>query len=95
MEETFRVDTRDNGVYVLPKRPKKGKKPGDFAALQRLVWRALVEASAVLTSTAEGSPELCLRAVHAIATCSGVYSKLMEVSDFEARLRALEARRAG
>jgi len=77
----------------LPARQAKKRrgKPGDLAALQRLVWAALLEADAVLQRTQGANPELCLKAVHAVSQCAGQYTKLLEVGELEARITALEA----
>jgi hypothetical protein len=67
---------------------KRARKPGDIAAVQRLLWRALLEAEEVLNEAEE--PELKLRAIHAISQASGQYSRIIEVGELEARLTALE-----
>jgi hypothetical protein len=81
----------------LPARQAKKQraKPGDLAALLRVVWGALLEADAVLQSTSEDHPELCLKAVHAVSQCAGQYAKLLEVGELEARIAALEAAQRG
>jgi hypothetical protein len=70
-------------------------KPGDLAALLKVVWHALSEAQAVLDSTQGDNPDLCLRAVHAVSQCAGQYAKLLEIGELEARVAALEAGQKG
>ena len=72
---------------------RKGK-PGDLAALLRVVWAALLEADAVMQAADEDNPELILKCVHAISQCAGQYAKLVETGELEARLAALEKERA-
>jgi hypothetical protein len=55
------------------------------------MWWAILRAEEVL-DTVEASPELRLRAVHALSQVAGSYARLLETSDLEARLTALEAR---
>jgi hypothetical protein len=74
---------------------KRRGKPGDLAALLRVVWGALLEADAVLQSTQGDNPELCLKAVHAVSQCAGQYAKLLEIGEYESRLSALEAQQGG
>ncbi len=68
---------------------KRARKPGNLAALQRLLWRALLTAEEILDSATEA--DMQLRAIHAISQASGQYAKLLEVGELEARLAALEA----
>lgn len=70
-------------------------KPGDLAALLRVVWAALLEADTVLQGTQGDNPELCLKAVHAVSQCAGQYAKLLEIGELEARIAALEAGQKG
>jgi hypothetical protein len=67
---------------------KRPRQPGDLRQLQRVLWRALLEAEEILANADE--PELTLRAVHAISQASGQYVKLLETGEFEARLAAIE-----
>jgi hypothetical protein len=68
---------------------KRARKPGNLAALQRLLWRALLTAEEILDGTSE--EEMQLRAIHAISQASGQYLKLIETGELEARVTALEA----
>jgi hypothetical protein len=67
---------------------RRAYKPGDVHQLLRMVWQALVEAESVLLESDD--PELTLKACHAISQCGGQYMKLLETSDLESRLAALE-----
>jgi hypothetical protein len=82
---------RNKGAAKLARR--RAYKPGDVHQLLRMVWQALVEAEAVLLAAED--PDLILRACHAISQCGGQYNKLLETSDLEARLAALEAQLRG
>lgn len=69
---------------------KRRHKPGQLPELLRVLWQALLEAEAVLAVASGNDPELTLKAVHAIVQASAGYAKLLEVGEFEARLKALE-----
>jgi hypothetical protein len=75
--------------YRARQAQKRRAKPGNLAGLQRLLWRALKTAEAILDEAAE--PDMQLRAVHAISQASGQYAKLLEIGELEARIAALEA----
>jgi hypothetical protein len=68
---------------------KRARKPGDLRALQRMLWRALLEAKTVFLES--DNDELSLKAVHALSQASGQYAKLLEIGELEARVVALEA----
>jgi hypothetical protein len=68
---------------------KRARKPGDLRALQRMLWRALLEAERVFLES--DNDELSLKAVHALSQASGQYAKLLEIGELEARVVALEA----
>jgi hypothetical protein len=57
-------------------------------SLANIVWRALLAAEDVLV--AADTPELKLKAVHAIGQASTHYSRACEILDLAARLAALE-----
>ena len=67
---------------------KRPRNPGDLRQLTRVLWRAILEAEEILVNADDD--ELTLRAVHAISQASGQYAKLIEVGEFEARLKAVE-----
>ena len=64
--------------------------------MQLILWYALKRAQGILESTDDEEP--ALRAIHAVSQVAGQYVKLLEVGEFEARLKVLEdaqARRNG
>ena len=67
---------------------KKIRKPGTVLDLQRKLWRALCEAELILDEADD--PELVLKAVHAMSQVSGQYLKLVEASDVDRRISAIE-----
>jgi hypothetical protein len=69
---------------------KRRHKPGNLAELLRVLWQALLEAEAVLAEASGNDAELTLKAAHCISQCGGQYAKLLEVGEFESRLKALE-----
>jgi len=75
---------------------RRPRKPGDLRQLTRVLWRAILEAEEILMNA--GDAELKLKAIHALSQCAGQYRGLIEVGEFESRLKALEdakARRNG
>jgi hypothetical protein len=72
---------------------KQMRKPGDLAALTRVLWRAILEAQEIM-DRAE-TDELRLRAIHAIGQTAGTYTRLVEIGEYESRLQALEAAARG
>jgi hypothetical protein len=71
-------------------------KPGNVTDLQRILWYSLKLAQGVLDNATE--EDQILRAVHAISQCAGQYARLLEVGEFEVRIKVLEdlqARRNG
>jgi hypothetical protein len=79
-------------VNASPHKARLGKrlrhKPGNVTDLQRMLWYALRLAQGVLDNATE--EDQILRAVHAISQCAGQYARLVEVGEFEARLKAIE-----
>lgn len=80
-------------VATMTNQPKTAKrrrrKAGSIEDAKRLLWRALERAGELLDSE-DLSPDQTLKALHAISQGAGAYSKVLEVSDFAARLEALE-----
>ena len=68
---------------------KRARKPGNLAALTRVLWRAVLEAQEIMDHA--DVDEMKLRAIHAISQTSSAYAKLLEIGEFEARLAAVEA----
>jgi hypothetical protein len=69
---------------------KSARKPGDLRGLQRKLWGAILHCEDVLE--AADTPELRLRAIHAMSQATGAYVRVLEVGELEARLTALEKR---
>jgi hypothetical protein len=68
---------------------KRRRKPGDLAALTRVLWRALLEAEEILLAE-DSEPEMRLRAANTLSQASLSYLRLIETGEYEARLRAIE-----
>jgi hypothetical protein len=64
-------------------------KAGDLAALRKRLWFGVLRASDILEDP-EASPELALKACHALGQLGGCYANLLKTSELEARLTALE-----
>ena len=73
------------------RRPRRSK-AGDLTALRRHLWAAVLEASALLDCD---NPDVKLRAVHAVSQSASAYRSLVETTDLEARISALEKRAEG
>ena len=71
----------------------KTRLPGDVADVRRVVWDAVVAASDVVADP-DVDALVRLRAVHAVTQAAGAYLKVVEASEFEARLTALEAQQS-
>ncbi len=69
---------------------KANSKPKNLQDVAQKLWRALETAEALLE---EDSPELRLKAVHAVTQSAAAYARVYEVGELEARLEALEALR--
>lgn len=69
---------------------KRRRKPGDLAALKRVLWRAITEAEALLE---RGDAATKLKTVYALATAAGSYVRVIEAHDLERRIEALEDER--
>ena len=74
---------------------RKKHRPGNLHDLLRVLWQALLEAQAVLEAADATQAELKLKAVHAISQCAGQYHKMLETTELEARLAAVEAAQRG
>jgi hypothetical protein len=68
---------------------KRHPKPGDLTQLRRVVWGVILEIEALLDAQPV-SPELILRSGHALAQLATAYTKLVESSELEQRIKALE-----
>jgi hypothetical protein len=68
---------------------KRRPKPGDCAALRRILWQAATEVEKLLE---RDEVDVKLRSASTLATLGGVYLKAIEAADFEKRLSAVEER---
>jgi hypothetical protein len=75
----------------MPLKRRKRRRAGDIKALKVEVWAALCEASAIAEDP-ETPPDRKLRAVSAIGVVAGMYRQLLDASNVDARLTALEHR---
>lgn len=57
--------------------------------LRTVVWEA-ISAAVALVRDQDVTADVRLRAVHAITQAAGAYTKLVELTEFDARLRAVE-----
>lgn len=71
-----------------PKR-KRRPKPGDTAALRRVMWGAILRTEDVLLNKSN-EPELTLRAANALATLGGAYGNITKTHALEAEINALQ-----
>ncbi len=78
---------------LITQKIRKPQKPGDLRALQRKLWWTLLRAEELM-DTPELSHDLRLRAINAMAQVGSVYLRLLEGSEIETRLAALEAEAA-
>ena len=69
---------------------KRYREVGGLPALRALLWRALLEAEAVLEGAGADEAELKLKAIHAISQAGGQYARLLEIGELEARLTVVE-----
>jgi hypothetical protein len=69
-------------------------KPGDILQLRTVLWQTILDTKA-LTDGSDAAPEMVLKVAHALAQLAGPYRQLLETSDLEARLAALETRFSG
>lgn len=67
-------------------RPKEDA-PGTLDDARRVLWAALTRAGRVLRARDHAT---ALRGVHAVSQAATAYARLVEVSELEARIRALE-----
>jgi hypothetical protein len=79
---------------------KRRRKPGDLAALRRVLWQTIAEIEELIESPLlddageadlRARQALVLKAGHALAQLSGAYTRLIEGGDLEQRITALEA----
>jgi hypothetical protein len=66
-------------------------KPGDVLQLRTVLWQTILDTKA-LTDGPDPAPEMVLKVAHALGQLAGPYRQLVETSNFDVRLTALEAR---
>lgn len=69
------------------KKSKRVRAAGDLSELRAVLWSGIETAAGSLDSQDDA---VRLRAVHAITQATGAYTKLVEASEFETRLAAVE-----
>lgn len=67
---------------------KRRPKPGDLAALRRLLWSCLREAETVADTA---NPELKLKAGSTVATLAGIYLRALEQTELTRQVEQLRA----
>lgn len=72
------------------KRQAAAETAGTVSDLRLKLWRALAVATDMLDDPGSDAASK-LKALHALTQASGVYLKVVEVGELEARLNALEA----
>ena len=75
------------------KRRAAVQRAGSPDDLRAIVWTAILAARDIVADAATDPAER-LRAVHAISQAAGNYLRLVEATEFDARLRAVEDARA-
>jgi hypothetical protein len=70
-------------------RAKATRKAGSVTDVQEKLWDGVEAASRILADL-DLDPQVRLRAIHALTQASGAYVKVLEASEFEARLKAVE-----
>ena len=70
---------------------KQRRKPGDLAQLWAVLWRTIIEVGALL-DTRPPSNEVILKSAPALVQLVGAYRGILEVTDLDKRLTALERR---
>ncbi len=73
------------------KRSKKLAAMGDLNDVRGRLWQA-IEAVTDILAADDTKPDMTLRAVHAMNQAALGYAKLVEASEFEARLAEMERR---
>ena len=74
--------------YAARQAKRRAHKPLNLADVLKILTSAIREAERLLYGADD--PEVTLRCVHALSQACGQYSKLIEIGEFEARLKVLE-----
>ncbi len=80
-----------SGHKARPKRRPRRRNAGSLTALQKELWHAVMVGGDLLD---DDDPQMRLKAVHAVAQAAAAYRALVEATDLEARVEALEATQA-
>jgi hypothetical protein len=70
---------------------KRYLKPGDLMQLRRVLWQSILDTKAV-TDRATATTEDVLKVGHCLAALANAYGKLVQESEWDERLKALENR---
>lgn len=71
---------------------EKAAAPGSLEDARRVLWAALKRAELALKARDHST---ALKGVHAVSQCAAAYARIVEVSELEARISALEAQSEG
>jgi hypothetical protein len=74
--------------YAARQAKRRARKTLDLPDVLKIMTKAIREAEMALLQADD--PEFTLRCVHALSQACGQYAKLLEVGEFEARLKVLE-----
>lgn len=86
-ENATEQPTQDGATRPVKARRTRRRLPTSRELLMKL-WRAIETAEELL---AHHDPATRLRAIHALGTVGGAYSRTLETGELEGRVRALEA----
>jgi hypothetical protein len=78
--------------YAARLAQRRRRKAGDLPALTKAVWQTVRDAETALEQ-ASTVAERCT-AIHAMAAIANSYSKLLQIGEYEDRLKTLEAQLA-
>lgn len=91
MQEASRVGGATQSKASRPPVIKeKRPKPGSLEDTRHVLWAALLRAERTLKARDHST---ALKAVHALSQCATAYARVIEVSELEARIAALEGRK--
>ena len=74
---------------VMARKTKRIRKIGEIEDARRELWRAIVSVKNILMDPLSDT-STTLKSAHAMQQCVSSYVRLIEASDFEKRLQALE-----
>lgn len=70
---------------------RRRRKPGDVAALRRVLWEAVRDVEAIVHDGDGATVDQRVKAAHALATLAGAYLRATEAAELVQRLDELEA----